>query len=54
MGSKTFVEDLGFGGLTEKEIIEKNPVSNSPYMSDEIINQHPRFPTFTENVRLRR
>ena len=51
MGSRTFVDDLGFEGMTSKEIIEKNEVSRSPYMSDEIINRHPRFPTFTQNVR---
>lgn len=55
MGSQTFTEDLGFEkGMSKEEIAAKNPISNSPYMDDSIINQHPRFPTFTKNVRLRR
>jgi len=33
---------------------EKNPITKSAYIHDEIINLHPRFPTLTENIRLRR
>ena len=41
-------------GLTQKQLAEKNTISNSEYMSDQMINTHPRFPTFTRNVRMRR
>lgn len=41
-------------GKSSEEIAELNKASNSKYMRDEIINTHPRFPTFTQNVRLRR
>ena len=41
-------------GLNHEQLAEKNVISNSEYMSDEMINTHPRFPTFTRNVRLRR
>jgi glutamate--cysteine ligase catalytic subunit len=40
--------------LTEKDLETINGLSNSSYMSDDIINTHPRFLTFTQNVRLRR
>lgn len=33
---------------------EKNPVTKSSYIHDEIINRHPRFPTLTGNIRERR
>lgn len=44
-------------GLTNKyseEINLKNPYSNSIFISDEIINSHPRFPALTRNIRQRR
>ena len=40
--------------ITPKELESMNGLSNSCYMSDEIINTHPRFLAFTQNVRLRR
>jgi glutamate--cysteine ligase catalytic subunit len=40
--------------LTHDELEHLNGISNSSYMIDEIINDHPRFPAFTQNVRLRR
>lgn len=40
--------------LTSEKLKAMNSISNSPYMADEIINNHPRFPTFTQNVRIRR
>jgi glutamate--cysteine ligase catalytic subunit len=40
--------------LTHEELAKKNTISNSEYMSDEMINTHPRFPTFTRNVQIRR
>jgi len=36
------------------KLAESNIYSKSPFMRDEMINKHPRFPTFTQNVRLRR
>lgn len=41
-------------GLTHEEIAKRNEISQSEYMADEMINTHPRFPTFTRNVRQRR
>lgn len=40
--------------LSRSDLEKQNGLSNSCYMSDEIINNHPRFQTFTQNVRLRR
>ena len=40
--------------MTSSDLELMNVRSNSSYMSDEIINTHPRFPTFTQNVRQRR
>jgi len=55
LGSPSFVEDLGLAGKTIDEIKEINKeTSCSGYMLDNIINSHPRFPTFTRNVRMRR
>lgn len=41
-------------GLTSEQLIERNKACRSEYMLDEFINQHPRFPTFSRNVRVRR
>jgi glutamate--cysteine ligase catalytic subunit len=41
-------------GVKSDELAQKNLLSNSDYMADAMINTHPRFPTFTRNVRLRR
>jgi glutamate--cysteine ligase catalytic subunit len=41
-------------GLTHEELEKRNEKSKSEYMADEMINTHPRFPTFTQNVRQRR
>eukprot|EP00331_Platyophrya_macrostoma_P009164 CAMPEP_0176425816 /NCGR_PEP_ID=MMETSP0127-20121128/11595_1 /TAXON_ID=938130 /ORGANISM="Platyophrya macrostoma, Strain WH" /LENGTH=636 /DNA_ID=CAMNT_0017807011 /DNA_START=33 /DNA_END=1943 /DNA_ORIENTATION=+ len=40
--------------LTPKEKEVRNEISRSRYVDDEIINAHPRFPTLTRNLRLRR
>lgn len=40
--------------LTASQKRELNEVSNSMFIDDEIINAHPRFPTLTRNLRLRR
>lgn len=32
----------------------RGPASNSAYISDKVINPHPRFPTLTDNIRKRR
>lgn len=41
-------------GLSHEQLAERNAISQSEYMADEMINTHPRFPTFTRNVRMRR
>jgi len=40
--------------LNGKQKREANEVSNSMFIDDEIINAHPRFPTLTRNLRMRR
>lgn len=40
--------------LTHQEFEAHNQVSRSEYMDDSMINTHPRFPTLTQNSRLRR
>ena len=37
-----------------REDIEKNKLSESDYLSDKIINRHPRFGNLTRNIRMRR
>ena len=54
MGSKHFLKELHVDDLGMSKLIEKNVFSNSPYMDDRIINPHPRYGTFTRNVRMRR
>jgi glutamate--cysteine ligase catalytic subunit len=41
-------------GLGHEELAKRNEISQSEYMVDEMINDHPRFPTLTRNVRQRR
>lgn len=53
-GSIYMVNDLELGGYSLQEISEKNTISRSEYMDDCIISKHPRFSTFTQNVRQRR
>lgn len=48
-------DDKKKNGLTENHHFEhKNLITHSQFINDEIINQHPRFPTLTKNVRERR
>lgn len=54
MGTKFMLKDLGLDQVSKEELIQKNLYSGSPYMSDIVINPHPRFGTFTRNVRGRR
>lgn len=54
LGSTYMLRDLGLGGLPCDKVAAHNKASQSCFMSDSIINSHPRFPTFTKNVRLRR
>lgn len=41
-------------GLGPEELAQRNTISQSEYMADEMINTHPRFPTLTTVVRQRR
>ena len=40
--------------LNYNKDIENNNISNSNYLSDKIINKHPRFGNLTRNIRLRK
>lgn len=53
LGTPSYVEFID-PGKTPEQLIEQNKYSKSPFMKDDFINTHPRFPTFTENVRMRR
>lgn len=44
---------LGVGGY-DHCVPNQGPASNSAYISDKVINPHPRFPTLTNNIRERR
>ena len=47
---KTIFPDL----KSTEELVSQNKSTLSEYMSDKIINSHPRFPTLTQNCRIRR
>ena len=44
---------LGVAGYAHAENL-RGPIANSEYISDHIINPHPRFGTLTQNIRMRR
>ena len=44
---------LGVAGYAHSEEV-RGPIANSAYISDHIINPHPRFGTLTQNIRMRR
>lgn len=43
-----------FEDFEDKSQELKNKITESLFIDDRIINQHIRFPTLTENIRLRR
>ena len=45
---------MGVGQFTTRPYPVFGPVSQSQYVMDEIINEHPRFPALTANIRKRR
>lgn len=45
---------MGVDGFTHKHYPAKGEASHSLFLPDEIINRHVRFPTLTQNIRLRR
>ena len=53
LGTRSYVDFID-PGKTLEETKLSNKVSKSPFMKDDFINSHPRFPTFTANVGSRR
>ncbi|KDO31647.1 hypothetical protein SPRG_03567 [Saprolegnia parasitica CBS 223.65] len=45
---------LGVGDYITPPVVKRGPIANSLYISDTIINPHPRFGTLTANIRKRR
>ena len=44
---------LGVGQFTHRPFSVFGPATLSEYVPDEVINQHPRFPTLSQNIRMR-
>lgn len=54
LGTKLMLDDLGVGDLEPEKLNKRNYLSNSSYMDDAIISDHPRFGAFEKCIRQRR
>lgn len=45
---------FGVGDFVDSDVPFSSPASQSVFVPDVVINPHPRFPTLTQNIRLRR